>query len=142
VSDVSSPAAGYSGTSLARKLGIAAGSRVLLSDAPETLALDVPGGVQLDRTPGSAPHDPYDVVLAFCPDVATLVAGWDGWHGRTTRAGALWIGWYKRAAMIRTDLNENLVREFGLGHGRVDVKICAIDAQWSGLKFVIRLTDR
>jgi hypothetical protein len=60
----------------------------------------------------------------------------------TTSAGALWIAWPKRSSGVRTDLNENAIRDYALAHGRVDVKVCAIDETWSGLKHVIRLADR
>ena len=63
-------------------------------------------------------------------------------HPRTTPAGALWIAWPKRAGGLATDLDENVVRDHALRHGRVDVKVCAIDATWSGLKHVIRRADR
>jgi hypothetical protein len=82
------------------------------------------------------------VILVFCPDLATLAGRWPALHPRTTTPGALWVGWPKRAAKVPTDLDENIVRDFGLDHGRVDVKVCAIDATWSGLKFVIRVADR
>jgi hypothetical protein len=63
-------------------------------------------------------------------------------HPRTTAAGALWVAWPKRASGLTTDLDENVVRDFALAHGRVDVKVCAIDEVWSGLKHVIRKADR
>ncbi len=56
--------------------------------------------------------------------------------------GMLWVSWYKKSAGIPTDLDENIIREYGLAHGLVDVKVIAIDALWSGLKFVYRLKDR
>jgi hypothetical protein len=141
---VSSAPAGYSGTPLVRKLGIATGHCVLLAGTPANLALaPLPAGATLDRLDdGHELPGPYDVIVACCPDAATLTARWTALHPLTTSPGALWIGWYKRSAKIPTDLDENLVRDYGLRHGRVDVKVCAIDPQWSGLKFVIRLTDR
>ncbi|MCW6009423.1 DUF3052 domain-containing protein [Micromonospora sp. CPCC 205371] len=128
--------AGYSGTPLARKLGIGPDSRVLLDGAPDGFALD---GIAPDLSPGTAP---YDVVLCFCPDHARLAERWPVLHPLTTPAGALWIAWPKRSSGIRTDLNENVVREYALASGRVDVKVCAIDDTWSGLKHVIRKADR
>jgi hypothetical protein len=131
---------GYSGTPLPRKLGIAAGSRVLLDGAPEGFDLgELPAGVTVHHRAGA---DPYDVVLCFCPDAARLRSRWADLHGRTTPAGALWIAWPKRAAGVPTDLNENVVREHALAGGRVDVKVCAVDHVWSGLKNVIRKADR
>ncbi len=132
--------AGYSGTPLPRKLGIAAGTRTLLDGAPDGFALDpLPDGVTVHRRLGA---EPYDVIVVFCPDLETLLRRWPALHPRTTTPGALWVAWPKRAAKIPTDLDENVVRDYGLDHGRVDVKVCAIDATWSGLKFVVRVADR
>lgn len=132
--------AGYSGTPLPRKLGIAAGVRVLLDGAPDGFDLGpLPDGVVLHRRAGS---DPYDVVLCFCPDAARLRSRWPALHGRTTPAGGLWIAWPKRSSGVPTDLDENVVREHALANGRVDVKVCAIDETWSGLKNVIRKASR
>jgi hypothetical protein len=132
--------AGYSGTPLPRKLGITEGTRTLLDGAPDGFALEpLPPGVVIHGRPG---REPYDVILVFCPELAVLARRWADLHPRTTTAGALWVAWPKRAAKMPTDLDENIVREFGLANGRVDVKVCAIDHTWSGLKFVIRLADR
>jgi hypothetical protein len=132
--------AGYSGTPLARKLGIAPGTAVLLDSAPPDFTVpDLPDGVRVHRRAGSGP---YDVVLSFCADQAALHRRWAALHRRTTPAGALWIAWPKRSSGIPTDLNENVVREYALAHGRVDVKVIAIDEVWSGLKHVIRSQDR
>jgi hypothetical protein len=135
-------AAGYSGTPLPRKLGIAPGSRVLLVGAPEDFAEQTFGplpGVELHRRAG---RSPYDVVLAFAPDRRALTARFEPASRRLTTAGGLWIAWPKRSSGVSTDLDENVVRDHGLAVGLVDVKVCAIDATWSGLKFVVRLRDR
>ena len=152
--------AGYSGTPLPRKLGVSAGGRVLLVAAPAGFVLDaLPAGVDLRRAPGpgagpeaepapgpdadrGADGQPYDVVLAFCPDLATLEGRFAVLAGRITPRGALWICWPKRSSGVPTDLTENVVREVGLRVGLVDVKVAAVDATWSGLKFVYRLADR
>jgi len=132
--------AGYSGTPLARKLGVTAGARVLLDGAPAGFTLDdLPDGVELRRRAGAGP---YDVIVAFCPSVARLIARWPVLHPLTTRAGALWIAWPKRSSGVPTDLDENAIRDHALAHGRVDVKVCAMDDVWSGLKNVIRKVDR
>ena len=127
---------------MAKKLGIKAESRVLLDGAPEGFVvpgIDELGGVEVD---GRATGMPYEVILCFCPDLARLTGRWPALHALTTPAGALWIAWPKRSSGVRTDVTENLVRDFALANGRVDVKVCAIDETWSGLKHVIRLTDR
>jgi hypothetical protein len=132
--------AGYSGTPLARKLGIGPGSSVLLDGAPAAFDLgETASGVTVHRRAGSRP---YDVILCFCPTAARLAERWPSLHRRTTPAGALWIAWPKRSSGVPTDLDENVVRDHALTHGRVDVKVAAIDDTWSGLKNVIRVADR
>jgi len=124
--------AGYSGSPLPKKLGVKEGHRVLVVGAPETFTLDAP----MTET------GPYDVILSFCPDFATLADGFEHWKSQLTPSGGLWIGWPKKSSGMRTDLTESMVREFGLAGGLVDNKVCAIDETWSGLRFVIRLADR
>jgi hypothetical protein len=128
--------AGYSGTPLPRKLGIKPGHRVLLDGAPPGFALD---DVLVDKKISA---NEYDVALVFCADRARLVQRWAPVAARMARDGALWIAWPKRASKVATDLTEDAVREFALANGRVDVKVCAVDETWSGLKCVIRLVDR
>ena len=128
--------AGYSGTPLPRKLGVKDGSRVLLDGAPAGFALE---GVDAQTRPGSAP---YDIVLLFAPDHARLAKRWTPLAKRLTVAGRLWVCWPKRTSGLQTDLSENDVRDYGLGQGLVDVKVCAVDDTWSGLAFVRRLADR
>jgi hypothetical protein len=132
--------AGYSGTPLPRKLGVKPDSRVLVVAAPPGFVLDPlpPGAVVHTRAGSSA----YDVVVAFCPDRRRLVTRFPAQAARLTTAGALWVAWPKRTSGVATDLDENVVRDVGLGHGLVDVKVAAIDATWSGLKFVRRVRDR
>ena len=127
--------AGYSGTPLPRKLGVRPDSRVLVLSGPDGFD----PGVPFHRRAG---REPYDVVLLFCQDRATLVRRFDAAAARHTSGGMIWVCWPKRSSGIATDLGDQVVREFGLAHGRVDVKVCAIDETWSGLKFVIRLADR
>jgi hypothetical protein len=134
--------AGYSGTPLPTKLGIRPGSRVLVTGAPERFVEDTLGplpDVELHRRAG---RSPYDVVLAFAPDHRTLEARFKPARQRLTTAGGLWIAWPKRSSGYASDLDENIVRDFGLAAGLVDNKVCAIDATWSGLRFVVRLRDR
>jgi hypothetical protein len=132
--------AGYSGTPLPKKLGVHAGHRVLLDGAPaEFELLELPPDVVLHRrgVPGL-----YDVIVLFCPDSARLRRRWRVLHRLTPPAGALWVAWPKRASGLATDLDENVVRGYALANGRVDVKVCAINETWSGLKHVIRVGDR
>jgi hypothetical protein len=132
--------AGYSGTPLARKLGVGVDATVLLDGAPAGFSLgDLPDGAAMHRRPSAGP---YDVIVSFCPTQARLAQRWPSLHGRTTQAGALWVAWPKRSSGVPTDLTENTIRAYALAHGRVDVKVCAIDDVWSGLKLVIRKKDR
>jgi hypothetical protein len=130
--------AGYSGTPLATKLGVKPGGRLLLDSVPQGWSLaDSP--VQPHLRPG---REPYDVVLLFCRDSAGLHRRFEPLAARLTTAGALWVCWPKKASGVPTDLTDSTVREYGLAAGLVDVKVAAIDATWSGLKFVRRLKDR
>ncbi len=132
--------AGYSGTPLPHKLGVTAGSSVLLDGAPPAFSLgELPAGATLARRAG---RGPYDVIVCFCPSAARLADRWPALHPLTTPAGALWIAWPKRSSGLATDVDENVVRDFALANGRVDVKVCAVDDVWSGLKHVIRKADR
>jgi hypothetical protein len=131
---------GYSGKPLAAKLGIKSGHTVVLDNAPPGFAIDgLPAGAATISRPGRAQ---YDVILAFCPDRARLATRLPVLLPRTTPAGMIWVAWPKRASGVPTDLDENGVRELALPLGVVDVKVCAIDATWSGLKLVRRLANR
>jgi hypothetical protein len=133
-------AADYSGTPLPRKLGVKPESRVLVDGRPAGFRLgQLPPGAILHTRPGG---DPYDVVLSFCPDRARLERRFVPLARRLAAAGALWACWPKRASGVSTDLDETAVREFGLAAGLVDVKVCAVDPVWAGLKFVVRRRDR
>jgi hypothetical protein len=125
---------------LAGKLGIVTGSVVLLDGAAPDFDLgELPSEVAVERRAGTRA---YPVIVCFCPDLARLERRWPVLHPRTTAAGALWIAWPKRASGVPTDLSDAAVRDYALTHGRVDVKVCAIDAVWSGLKNVVRVAER
>ena len=130
---------GYSGTPLPQKLGFAPGQRVAFSGAPagfiESLAL--PDDVRV-LTRGAD----IDLAMLFAGESAALRRQFPPLAARLASAGMLWVAWPKRASKRPTDLDENVVRGVGLEAGLVDVKVCAIDETWSGLKFVRRLRDR
>jgi hypothetical protein len=86
--------------------------------------------------------DPLDVILAFVRSRSELERGLEAWQAALDPAGGLWIAWPKRSSGVATDLSDGVVREAGLAGGLVDNKVCAIDATWSGLRFVVRLADR
>jgi hypothetical protein len=132
--------AGYSGTPLPKKLGIKAGARVLLDGAPAGLAFEpLPDGVEIDD---KSRGEPYDVVLLFTPESTRLHDRWAESVAHLETAGRLWICWPKKSSGVPTDLTENVIRDYGLEQGLVDVKVCAVDETWSGLAFVRRLRDR
>ena len=124
-----------------QKIGIKPGHRVVLRNHPPTFVKDLgklPDGVQSsERLAGQA-----NVVIYFTDKRAALEKDFSRLSAALVPDGMLWIGWPKKASGRATDLNENIVREIGLERGLVDVKVCAIDETWSGLKFVIRLKDR
>lgn len=133
--------AGYSGTPLSRKLGIEPGHEVAFPYAPDGFAdlLDpLPGGVRVKQVA----RGPLDLIVSFCPDHRRLRRTFDRHRDALVVDGSLWIAWPKKASGVATDLDGNGVRAHGLDRGLVDVKVCAIDATWSGLKFVRRVEDR
>ena len=133
--------AGYSGTPLVRKLGIKPPMSVLILHAPtgytRTLG-PLPGGVEV----ATALKVPLDFIHFFTLRRGDLESRFWALVRALAPAGMLWISWPKKAAKVETDLDENVVRQIGLAHGVVDVKVCAVDETWSGLKFVRRLKDR
>lgn len=134
--------AGYSGTPLPRKLGIKPGQRIAFLDAPPEFADalgELESGVGRPRT---TLRGPLDLVVAFFVERRRLQQRLPRLIAALDPAGALWIAWPKRASRVETDVTEDVVRELGLAAGVVDVKVCAIDATWSGLKLVIRVEDR
>jgi hypothetical protein len=132
---VSARAAGYSGTSLERKLGVEAGRRVAVLGAPAGFTL---AGV----TPRTRLGPELDVILAFFTDRRALERRLPALRAAMHPAGGLWIAWPKRASGVATDLTEDVVRELGLAARLVDNKVCAVDATWSALRLVIRRRDR
>ena len=125
---------GYSGTPLERKLGVKPEHVVFLDGAPAAFDLDAPTTRRLPSR--------LDISLTFHVEAKTLERRMPQLIERTDQAGTIWVCWPKRAAKVPTDLDGNVVREIGLAAGVVDVKVCAIDEVWSGLKFVRRLADR
>ena len=130
--------AGYSGTPLAKKLGIKPGHRLMLLEAPDSLALELPDGVQVVRQArGKA-----DVIVSFHTERAGFARRLPRLRECMEPACGLWIAWPKKASKVPTDLTENVVRDTGLANALVDNKVAAIDEVWSGLRLVIRLKDR
>ncbi|HEX4432554.1 MAG TPA: DUF3052 domain-containing protein [Frankiaceae bacterium] len=132
--------AGYSPAPLAQKLGIKPHSRLLLTRAPADFSIpDLPEGVTAKHRPAK---DPYDTILLFAVTQAELTRSFPSHAERLTVAGGMWVCWPKKASGLQRDLTETQVRAIGLDAGLVDVKVCAVDETWSGLRFVRRLADR
>ncbi len=144
VTAVGKGGAGYSGTPLAKKLGINEGATVLLLDAPEgfdDVLAPLPNGVRVRRRlPRQAVK--ADVALFFVTAGADLDRRFDAIAAALTPAGGFWVAWPKRSSGVPTDLTENVIRDIGVAHGMVDNKVCAVTDVWSGLRFVLRLKDR
>ena len=133
--------AGYSSTPLPKKLGIKEGSRITLINAPESYPRDLgelPHSVEIVKRG----NKPLDIVLLFVPNEHTLLRDFKKFAAKLVSNGMLWVAWPKKSSGVATDLSEDRVRQIGLDAGLVDVKVCAIDDVWSGLKFVYRLKDR
>ncbi len=130
--------AGYSGTPLPKKLGIAEGSSLALIEAPAGVVDGLPRGVSVKRQArGSA-----DVVVAFFTKRRDFERRMDSLARMIFPSGGLWIAWPKRASGRETDMHEGVVREVALPLGLVDNKVCAIDETWSGLRVVWRRERR
>jgi hypothetical protein len=129
--------AGYSGTPLVRKLGFTPGMRVHYAGAPEhfaDLVGELPDGVQVLKRPAAE----LDLAMLFVTQRAALARGLQKLQPQLKPAGMIWVAWPKRASKLPTDMTEDVVRDVALPRGLVDVKVCAIDETWSGLKIVIR----
>lgn len=134
--------AGYSGTPLIKKLGIKENFRVGFVDPPKGLQEELgilPSGINIsiDRLP-----KPLDLIILFTNSERTLKLQFPKLAQKLSVNGMLWVAWPKKASGVATDLSENEVRQIGLAAGLVDVKVCAVNDIWSGLKFVYRLKDR
>lgn len=140
--------AGYSGTPLPKKLGLKPGHRLVLAHAPWRGWPGAYGALPADVTVVAGLHGtaPADVIVGFFMRARELERRFGALAGRLKPDGALWIAWPKLAARkaqgLDSDLTDSVVRATGLAAGLVDVKVCAIDETWSGLKFVYRLKDR
>ncbi len=133
--------AGYSGTPLVKKLGIKEGNSLVLVSAPTgftELLEGLPRSVQVsDSISGN-----IDVAILFATKKADLERKFERLAMAVTGNGMIWVAWPKKASGVTGELSEESVQKIGLSNGLVDVKICAIDDTWSGLKFVIRKADR
>jgi hypothetical protein len=128
--------AGYSGTPLWQKFGLKPGQRLLLMDAPsdfDQLLAGAPEGI----TRVSA-VSPFDAAVLFATTVRAQETQLARALPKLASGGMIWLAWPKQASGAATDLSDETIRRMGLAAGLVDIKVCAIDATWSGLKFVHR----
>ena len=133
--------AGYSGTPLITKLGVKPGFRVALVNAPKNFK------EELGPLPEAAKFKPptgegLDVILVFVASEKQLLMKFAPLAAKLQKNGMIWVAWPKKSSGVVTDLTFNNVQRIGLDAGLVDVKICAVNEIWSGLKFVYRLKDR
>lgn len=127
--------AGYSGTPLAKKLGIGSGTRLAVLGAPDGFTIDaLPDDVPVRRTARGR----SDVIVSFHTERADLARRLPTLMRALDVDGGLWVVWPKRASGVPTDIAEDVVREVALPTGLVDVKVCAIDDTWSGLRLCLR----
>src|ERR1700690_1627292 len=131
--------AGYSGTPLPKKLGIKDAFRVALQNVPADVKVELKDALAGCRT---VKDGPFDFVLLCVKNQAELKKEFLRFSRKLVPAGMIWVSWPKKSSGVATDLGENEVRGIGLDAGLVDVKVCAVNEVWSGLKFVIRLKDR
>lgn len=124
-----------------QKIGIKSGHRIILHNQPEGFLKELgklPPGVEVSKRRAVN----INVAVCFTDTLADLQKNFPVLAGKLAADGMLWIGWPKKASRRPTDLTENVVRKVGLECGLVDVKVCAVDETWSGLKFVIRKGNR
>jgi hypothetical protein len=129
--------AGYSGTPLAKKLVITASSKVFADGAPADYASllgPLPEGVTFVKKLTTS----VDVIHLFTKSASELDAKLRRWRNAIRSDAAIWISWPKKASKVTTDITEDVIRDIALPMGYVDVKVCAVDETWSGLKLVIR----
>ena len=133
--------AGYSGTPLPKKLGIQNQFRVALLGLPADVQAELQDALKTCEIVKDR-QAPLDFAMIFVKSAADLKGSFPKVAKRLMPAGMLWVSWPKKSSGVRTNLDENLVRQIGLGAGLVDVKVCAVTDVWSGLKFVRRVKDR
>lgn len=132
-----SPAAGYSGTPLSKKLGIKQAHRVLLIEAPEnyqSLLAPLPPAVRFVSRPDAT----VDIAHVFVTQREQLSRNLIALRNKLGPEAALWVSWPKKSAKVATTVTEDTIRELALPLGFVDIKVCAVTDIWSGLKLVVR----
>lgn len=134
--------AGYSETPLLKKLGIRPGNLLFVTGEPTSYWNDIgplPEGVQLKKKPGK---DLIDFIHLFVKEKKVYEKEVLHLKKVLQPNGMIWVSWPKKASKVNTDMDENVIRNFALKNGLVDVKVCAVDEIWSGLKLVIPVRER
>ncbi len=133
--------AGYSKRPLAQRLGIKEGLKGAILNPPDGYRRKL-GKLRDSILSLEKADDSFEFLQFFTKERAELETRFPTLKQKLLLKGALWISWPKGTSKVKTDLNENIIREIGLQNGMVDVKVCAVDETWSGLKFVYRVRDR
>jgi hypothetical protein len=133
--------AGYSGKPLVQKLGIQPGFCIFIEGAPAAYG-DIVGPLPADVTVAKRLKAPLDMVHLFAMQAAGLAGKLRGCRDAIEPDGMIWVSWPKKSSGVATDLTDVVVRDTALRLGLVDIKVCAIDDVWSGLKFVIPKDQR
>jgi hypothetical protein len=133
--------AGYSGKPLVQKLGIKPGFRIFVDGAPKAYS-DIVGELPDGASLKARLKAPLDMIHLFATRAAGLKAKLESFRAAIAPDGMVWVSWPKKASGVATDLSDIVVRDIALPLGLVDIKVCAIDETWSGLKFVIRKDQR
>jgi len=133
--------AGYSGTPLAKKLGIKAQATVFFQNLPKSVRAEIKPALA-DAKVANTLKPETDFIHGFATSKAELKKDFLLWKKHLAKDGCLWVSWPKKTSGMETDLTGDVVREIGLNASLVDIKVCAVDDQWSGLKFVFRKEDR
>ena len=133
--------AGYSGKSVVQKLGIKPGFRIFVDGAPASYE-DIIGPLPADVTLAPRLKAPLDMAHVFAKQAAALRKKLPACREAIAPDGMVWVSWPKKSSGVATDVTENVVRDTALSLGLVDVKVCAIDDTWSGLKLVIPVKQR
>jgi hypothetical protein len=134
--------AGYSGTPLPKKLGIKPQFRVAFFQLPGDVKTELKDALSECQVVKDGSPEQLDFAILFAKSQADMKEQFPKFARRLALAGMLWVCWPKKASGIVTDLGEHDVMRIGLAAGLVDVKVCAVNEVWSGLKFVIRVKDR
>jgi hypothetical protein len=133
--------AGYSGKPVVQKLGIKPGFRIFTAGLPAAYG-DIVGKLPAGVTIATTAKAPLDMVHVFVTKAAGLAGKLRSYRSAILPDGMIWVSWPKKSSGVPTDLSDNVVRETALSLGLVDIKVCAIDETWSGLKFVIPRDQR